>query len=430
MESFNLSTIKTVEYDTVVVGGGFAGVGAAVASASNGVKTLLVECGGDLGGDITKAIIPNMLDCVGKGGLVRRLHEELNKGHNTSARFGARYDGEGNKIPGSVLNLEYTKYYLEKFCTEAGADILLYSMMAGCELDEGKIKSIAVATECGCIAVKAKIFIDATGNGLLAAMAGCEWEIGHPQSDHPQPASSAIYLTGLDSDVKTTDNTAEKEELKARIAECGIEVSAENANLMPSATDNVWMLTFNNQCDVMMDDPFVLSRAAIEARGECVEVFDKLSNVRGFEKAELLQVSSHIGVREGKRIKGHYRLTADDIAEGRRFDDAICTVHFPVDVHRISADDKSGYRMGKSTKPYHIPFRALIPLGCDNLLLAGRCISGDFYAHASYRVAGCVVPMGEAAGYAAATCAKEGILPAEIDTSLVTSYMIGLGYEI
>lgn len=430
MTSFNLPIMKTLDYDVVVVGGGFAGVGAAVSSASCGARTLLIECSGDLGGDITKGIVPQVLDHLGKGGIIRRLYDKMQSTGKTSARFGARYDGDGNRIAGTILNLEYVKYYLEGFCTDAGADLLLYSMMAGCELSDGKIKRIAVATECGCICVEAKMFIDATGNGLLAAMAGCEWEIGHPDSSHPQPASSAIYVTGLSADVRSTDNCKEKENMKQLLAKHGIEVSSEGVAMMHSAVDDIWMITFNNQCDVTMSDPLELSRAAVEARAECVEVLDKMTEVPGFEGADLVQTSSHIGIREGKRIKGLYRLTLDDITEGRRFDDAVCTVKFPVDVHRISPDDKSSINMGKIALPYHVPYRALIPVGCDNLLLAGRCISGDFYAHASYRVAGCVAPMGEAAGFAAATCVKRGVSPCEIDGADVTRYMISLGYEI
>ena len=430
MASFNLSISKVQDYDVVVVGGGFAGVAAAVSSATCGARTLLIECSGELGGDITKGIVPQVLDHKGKGGLIRQLYDVMQSTDKTSARFGARYDGDGKRIPGTIFNLEYVKYYLEKFCIDAGADLLLYSMMAGCELEDGKIKRIAVATECGSISVGAKVFIDATGNGLLAAMAGCEWEIGHPESHHPQPASSAIYVTGLPADTKSTDNCEEKENMKRLFASHGIEVSSEGVAMMHSAVDDIWMLTFNNQCDLTMSDPIELSRAAIEARAECVQVLDKLSAVPGFENAQLVQTSSHIGIREGKRIKGLYRLTLDDITSGRKFDDAICTVGFPVDVHRISPDDKSSINMGKVALPYHVPYRCLVPIGCDNLLVAGRCISGDFFAHASYRVAGCVVPMGEAAGYAAARCIKDGVSPSSIDGKDVTEYMVSLGYEI
>lgn len=429
MENFNLSVSKTLEYDVVVAGGGFAGVGAAVASAINGAKTLLVESGGDLGGDITKGLVPQLLDSKGKGGLVKKLFELLNEGENTSARKGPRYDEEGNRIQGTMVNLEYVKYYLEKFCADAGADILFHSTLAGCEMKDDKISSVVIATEWGNLVVKAKVFIDATGNGALASMSGCEWEIGHPVTKQPQPAGSSVYVTGLEN-VKSTDTGEEKERLKALLEEHGIKVSAEGVWQLHSAVDNIWYLIFNSQFDLMPDNPLEMSRAIVKARAECVEVVDKLKKVPGYEKVKLLQTSSHIGIREGRRIKGKYFLTFDDITEGRKFEDGICTVRFPIDVHRISNEDKMEHTKGKSVKPYHIPYRSLLPEGCSNLLLAGRCISGDFYAHASYRVAGCVMPTGEAAGYAASLCIKEKTLPVNVDGRKVSKYMENNDYEI
>ena len=430
MLSMNIALQKVLTYDAVVVGGGFAGVGAAVSAAKNGAKTLLIECGGDLGGDITKAIIPNILDLPGKGGLTHKLYSAMVNGGHTCVRKGTRYDEQGNKIPGTIFDLEYTKYYLEKFCLESGVDVLLNSMMAGCEISSGRIKQIAVATECGCIGIDAQIFIDATGNGLLAAMAGCKWEIGEPQSGKPQPASSAMYITNLPQGTRSTDSSEEKTAAKKMLAKHGIDVSAEGVTLMHSTTDGVWMLTFNNQFDITMDDPISLSRASMDARAECIEVLDKISEIPQFNGVKLLAVSSHIGIREGKRINGEYRLTLDDITAGQKFDDAICTVNFPVDVHSIRRGDGLHYDMGKKALPYHIPYRSLIPIGCDNLLLAGRCISGDFYAHSSYRVAGCALSIGEAAGFAAAICVKNGIIPHNVNGTDVKNYMISLGYEI
>ena len=140
--------------------------------------------------------------------------------------------------------------------------------------------------------------------------------------------------------------------------------------------------------------------------------------------------SSHIGVREGRRIYGEYRITDDDIVEGRRFNDAICLVTFGVDVHKMTDDDTTRADRGIRTKPYHIPYRALVPLDCDNLLLAGRCISGDFYPHSSYRVMGNMAATGEAAGFAAAECIKDSALPRAIDGKVVSAFMSDRGYTI
>ena len=125
-----------------------------------------------------------------------------------------------------------------------------------------------------------------------------------------------------------------------------------------------------------------------------------------------------------------YSKIIDDITEGSRFDDGICTANFAIDVHKIAAGDNTDHKKGKKVQAYNIPYRSLVPVDCDNLLLAGRCISGDFYAHASYRVVGNVIPMGEAAGYAAAICVKENKKPSELDGKRVRGYMESKGYLI
>ena len=145
---------------------------------------------------------------------------------------------------------------------------------------------------------------------------------------------------------------------------------------------------------------------------------------------EVVSVSSHIGVREGRRINGLYTLNFDDITEGHRFEDGICLAAFAIDVHKIAEGDNTDHKKGKKVQPYNIPYRALVPADCKNLLLAGRCISGDFYAHASYRVVGNVIPMGEAAGYAASICVKENKTPAQIDGKQVRGYMESRGYLV
>ena len=135
------------------------------------------------------------------------------------------------------------------------------------------------------------------------------------------------------------------------------------------------------------------------------------------------ETNPQIGIREGRRIFGQYRITNEDILEGRRFEDGICLVTFHVDVHKLHAKDTIEQTRGYHMKPYHIPYRSLVPLGSDNMLLAGRCISGDFYPFSSYRVIGNMAGVGEAAGHAAAMCVKENITPAQVDGRKVSALM-------
>lgn len=430
MTQFAINAKYLRDYDVVVCGGGFAGVAAAVRAAENGARTLLIESGGELGGDLTKGRVGQFLDAPGKGGMMADINRFLNEGGHTAPRRGPHYDENGRKLPGTLFELEYAKYYLDKVCLKAGVDVAFYSLAAAVETEQGRITRLLMVTEAGSYIVEAPMFIDATGNGQIAGEAGCEYEFGHPVTGQPQPANMAVTVIGLDESVKQTDSEAEKIEMKRKLEAYGVKVSANEIHVGRSSIDGLGGIGGNFQYNVPHDDIFGLSRATMDGRGECVDIINALNSVPGFERVRVVQTSSHIGIREGKRIKGMYFVTYDDIVSGASFEDAICQVRFGIDVHAISSDDKRDHTKGQTVKPYHIPYRSLVPLGCSNLLLAGRCISGDFYAHASYRVAADVIAMGEAAGYAAALCVKEGISPAELDGRRVKDYMVSQGYEI
>ena len=428
---FKLNAKQLNTYDVVVCGGGLAGVAAAVRAADNGAHTLLIESGGELGGDITKGHVAQFLDADGKGGFMADIIAFLNAGGHTAPRRGPHYDENGKKLPGTRIELEYVKYYLDMACRKAGVDVALYSLAAAVETTDGRITRLLMVTEAGSYTVEAPIYIDATGNGQIAADAGCEYEFGHPVTGQPQPASMAVGIIGLDDSVKPTDCEEDKFALKRRIEEeYGVKVSSNQVSVGRGSIDGLGGMSVNFQYNVPHDDIFGLSLATMEGRDECVDVVNAMNNIPGYEKIRVVSTSSHLGIREGKRIRGVYRLTTDDIKSGARFDDGICLVRFGVDVHAISADDTRKHSKGREVVPYHIPYRALVPLGCSNLLVTGRCISGDFYAHASYRVAGNVVAMGEAAGFAAAVCAKEHLCPEDLDGKRVHDYMGSLGYEL
>ena len=170
--------------------------------------------------------------------------------------------------------------------------------------------------------------------------------------------------------------------------------------------------------------------AFLDSRAEVFDIVEKHKKIPGYEGLYTAFTSSHIGVREGRRIYGEYRITDEDILEGVRFDDGICLVTFGVDVHKLKCDDTTDCKRGYRAIPYNIPYRALVAKGVDNLLLAGRCISGDFYPHASYRVMGNMAASGEAAGFAAAKCAKECTLPRSFDGRRAREFMENRGYEV
>lgn len=427
--------MKSHEYgsfDVCVCGGGIAGVCAAVSAARNGAKTVLIERGGSLGGTLTEGFMPLILDADNKGGIVKELFDFLTDHDMTLSRRGARIDDNGKRIPGRMVDTEGAKYFFDKICAESGVHILLYSQVAECNIptDTNAISDVLVVTECGNLTVRAKTFIDATGNGSLSAMAGCEWECGDPVEKRPSPTSLAVCTVGMPCDVDGTDSVEDKRAYSDMLKENGIEISGGLASVKKLPSLRTWNMGLNFQYDVMPDDIDSLTRATLEGRRETFEVIEAHKRIMGYEDIYTAFTSAHIGIREGRRIYGEYRLTDDDIIEGRRFDDAVCLVRFGVDVHKLKNDDTDECTRGYKTKPYHIPYRSLVAKGLDNLILAGRCISGDFYPHASYRVMGNMAATGEAAGLAAAECARTGIKAREYDGRRIAEYMKNKGYEI
>ena len=427
---YDLKVRDLGRFDVAVCGGGIAGACAAISSARSGAKTVLIERGGCLGGTLTEGFIPLILDADNKGGIVKELFDFLDEHGMTLARRGERVNADGRRVPGRMVDTEGCKYFFDKACREAGVTVLYYSQAAAVEMKDGEIGSLLVVSECGNYSLCADVYVDATGNGSLADMAGCGWECGDPDESRPSPTSVAICTVGMPSEYNGTDSVDDKMEYSAMLKKHGIEISGGLASVKKLPSLATWNMGINFQYDVMPDDIMTLSRAVIEGRVESFEVIEAHKRIPGYENMYTAFTGSHIGIREGRRVWGEYRISDEDILSGSRFDDGICLVTFGVDVHKLKRNDTDECLRGYVTKPYNIPYRALIPLGCDNLLLAGRCISGDFYPHASYRVMGNMAATGEAAGYAAAKCAKIACLPRKYDGRDVKAFMQSRGYEI
>jgi hypothetical protein len=178
----------------------------------------------------------------------------------------------------------------------------------------------------------------------------------------------------------------------------------------------LFCLMANHEYGVSAVDAGQITEATLRSRAEVHRLVDGLRSLGGpWQHMQIVATAEHIGVREGRRIHGLYTVTRDDLIEGARHDDAVCRVTFPVDVHSTDpSKDKGITPEGVRARPYDIPYRALIARDVNGLLTAGRCISGDFIAHSSYRVTGNSVAMGEAAGAAAALAAKTNRLPQDV----------------
>jgi hypothetical protein len=407
-------TPVTDQADVVVCGGGPAGVSAAIASARAGARTILVERHGCLGGIWTAGVLSWFLDSENKGGLVREI---LNRAHS----MGACPDETGK--PGTSCDVEKLKLLLETLCLEAGVQINLYTHITGTVVEKGRVTHILTESKSGREALEGACFIDATGDGDVACQAGCGFDLGRPEDGKMQPMSMIMLVSGLnrtdiDPFLRHSNQTPwakPKELLRAEMERSGHTPSYAFPTLMWLGGD-LFMLMANHEYGMNGLNTQDLTTATLKARRELHGLIDGLRSLGGIWKnIRLVATGAQIGVREGRRIHGLYTVTADDLKTGKKHPDAICHVTFCIDVHSLTGKQEKGIEHAPfRSLPYDIPLRALIAKDVTGLLLAGRCISGDFLAHSSYRVTGNASVMGEAAGRVAAQAALTGQLPHQI----------------
>jgi hypothetical protein len=422
-----------VIYDLVVIGGGSAGAAAAISAGRRGLKTLLVESGGCLGGILTSGLVCYVLDAQGKGGLLGELRGRLADKQAIGHQYEPKMD--------FTVDPETAKAVLESLCSEAGVELLYYTTVVEAERDPAKlslIRSVGLHSAGRRWKAEARYFIDASGQGDTAELLGLESEIGHPRSGKLQPASMEALVSGVppDYDFTLDGNKEDKLKLKALLEGVGAPPTYGMPLLIRLSPGGAWLLAVNHQYGVDPRKPETLTQGTVAARAELLRAATLLrEKAPGWQNFRVLGVSEKLALREGRRIAGEYRLTADDLLSGRRFDDGICLVHFPVDIHALDPEDPAYGKEGISAQPYHIPYRALVAKGMDNLALAGRCISGDFFAHASYRVVGNTIAMGEALGCAISrACAQASgaarVPLRDVDGKSVSKWMKERGYTI
>jgi len=396
----------------IVCGGGPAGIAAALAAARAGAEVQLIELAGCLGGVWTAGLLTKILDTGGKGGILAELLK----------RFALRGSSVAKDTSGTVYDPEVAKLVLEELLVEAGVKVRLHTRVVGAVTNEQKrLTAILTESKSGRQAWVADRFVDCTGDGDLAAQAGCRFDVGMGSDCTCQPMSMLALLTGVDPAsirpfIRETGSSAKPRLLKL-MEDAGIHPSYR-APTLRHLHSGVYSIMTNHEYGVSAFDADAISEATIRARREIHEIVGGLRKLGGpWQDLAIVATAEQIGVREGRRIRGRYQITAADVAAGLRHKEAVCRARFPIDVHALtrSGDQQIDHRFAKGgLKPYDIPYPALVAADVDGLLMAGRCISGDFIAHSSYRVTGNAVPMGEAAGRAAAKSIEMGLMPHEL----------------
>ena len=408
--------VLTYDADVIVCGAGPAGVAAAITAARAGAKVRLFEWRGCLGGIWTAGLLGYLLD-FDKPGFARELLVKL-------SQRGIR---RGTSMRSLCYEPEGMKWLLEELCAEAGVKFQLHTRVSAAYRDGRRLSIIITDSKSGREAWGAPVFIDTTGDGDLGALAGCEWEFGEAKDCPCQPMSLNALLickdtTALKKFIHVSDPDESRHQAKkdflSEIKRAGVFPSYSSPTLW-QVRDNLLLVMMNHEYSIKPFDAAQVSGATAHARSELHRIVEALRTLGGaWEGIQIAATAEQIGVREGRRIRGRYVVAVNDLVTGVRHQDAVTRPTFGVDIHALTAEHNKKAAIdnkGIKVKPYDIPLRALIARDVDGLMMAGRCISGDFIAHASYRVTGNAVAMGEAAGVVSAVAAKSRRLPHEVE---------------
>ncbi len=392
--------------DVLVLGSGPAGFAAAYSAAKNGAKVVLVEQSGDVGGISTSGLMSHWT-----GSSASPLYYEILK------RTAENNEGEfKNRITALIDPEKLKTLYLEMLC-EVGCKVMLYTFAEDAICDGDKILGATVINKSGKTDIYAKITVDATGDGDIAARAGAGFVLGRERDNKMQPATlmfkvggvdyeRAVFLGSFESTYETPDG-----ELQA-LAKEHIPYPAGHILTYESTLPGVVTCNMTNAIDVDGTNADDLTRATLTCRRQMDDIVRYLRRfVPGYENCYIISSASLIGIRETRHFKGRYTLTEKDILEAKVFDDYVVKdAYFNFDVHNITGAglDKTGVQKHFSQdKGYTIPYRCLLPEIKENLLLCGRNISGTHMAHSNFRVMPICIGIGEAAGVAAYIAVSE-----------------------
>jgi len=403
------STPVAADVDVLVVGGGPAGVGAALAAGREGAKVLLLERHAMLGGMWTAGMVNPFFDFRRKGWLVAELIQRLEA------------EGAWRPHPSrSTFDYETMVRVLETMMAEAGAEFWYHVLMTDTIVEDGRVRGVIVESKAGREAVLARVVVDCTGDGDVAVRAGVPYELGRPLDGLMQPMTLMFEVDGTGDYVQ---GAGTYDAMVKAIRENNLDVklpfgrvrNAPAIILLPHPGTAIVQATHVYRLNAL--DPRQLTRGIVAARLQARDLTRVMQCMPGLENVRLVHTAPTIGVRETRRIRGLYRLDLADLQAGRRFEDAVTFCTFSVDVHEPAPGAGVPSGDGIPIKPYEVPYRCLLPEGVDGLLVAGRCISGSHEAHASYRVTGNCMALGQAAGLAAAWAAAEGTSPAALPRS-------------
>ena len=442
-------------WNVIVCGGGLSGVCAATAAARSGARTLLIERDGSLGGTMTNNLVGPMMTFHSPqrqviGGMAQEVVDRLTE---LGASVGHIPDTSDYCATITPFDAEALKLVCQRMVLEAGGVILYNSLISGVIKIDGALHGVQITNKAGVSDLKADVVIDATGDADVASLAGVPCDFGRPSDGLVQPLTLMFKLTHVDNAALRAYSAQHLDEVmldERQIASYLNQTLNKNCGFsekLQSYLDRGKMITqrrdilfFNTiyEDEVIVNatrvggvnplDPWELSQAENTAREQVFGLYEFFKReIPGFAHSRIGAVGMRIGVRELRRIRGEYTLTAADILGQRRFADAIAQCAYPIDIHAVVPGEDEANTFAYQGEVFDLPYRCLVPLDVDQLLVAGRSVSASHDAQGAIRTSPTCMAMGQAAGVAAVQALREEVPPRQVNTALLRKTLAGQG---
>jgi hypothetical protein len=441
------------DVDVCVIGGGPGGLPAAIAAARQGASTMLVEMQGFLGGMATSGQVGPILAITASrsstptvAGLLAEMCDRL-----AAIGQGKPYD-ECLKARCAPFGVEGLKLIADRMVGEAGVRTLFHAFFADSVVEDGRITHAIIESKSGRRAIRAKVFVDGTGDADVAFRAGAECTKGRPADGKPMSMGSEFILGGTEAlTPEIRQALTEKTRAAAEAGEVnvyGIGLGGHGATMDPGHA-SINCTRFGGDCTDVED----LTRAEFTTREITWKLLDLWRSVPGAEGLHLVATPAHVGIRESRQLVGLHRLTGEDVVQGRKYEDSVARCSYWIDIHcprglgipagvhlcskkctksdcymlTDYADELPDELYPPEGEWFDIPYRTLVPKAIDGLLVSGRCISADYQAMGAMRVIGPCMAIGEAAGVAAAMAAQADAQPRDVDVVALRKKLTEVG---
>ncbi|MBQ8815142.1 MAG: FAD-dependent oxidoreductase [Lachnospiraceae bacterium] len=444
-------------YDIAVIGAGPSGLAAAIVAARAGKKVILLEKNGYLGGNMAIGLPPlGFLDENGTQIIAGFGQEFIDRLQERGQSYGHRYCPKHNST--SNMDAEGVKILAIEMCREAGVDIILHCETQKVEVENGEIKSITMYGKCNEIVITADIYIDCTGDGDVAYLAGCSYNMGRNGGElmaptvmctlenvdntklfdyieeHPEEmiygAGSLIDTKpGYDADYfRASPNHifVGMTKLFERLGKEGtLPVNRQSMIIINGLNPGQVYVNTTRLLDVDATDILDLTRAELDGQTQLkplVEMFR--AHVPGFENCYISSICPNLGVRETRRFKGIRCVNVDEAMAGEIPEDTVVLSGYKLDIH----SGKNNTTLFKTvTRPFGVPYGTMVSAEISNLMFSGRCISVDESVIGSTRIMSVCMCLGQAAAIGACMALDGGVTPGEIDVSKLRETLLSQG---